>query len=372
MLQPIVRQFKDLGLSIGVQSVVIKGVTAVLRLILAGLVCRHFAPNQFVDFVLFLGFTSIIPFLDLGVGGIAFRRKLVNLDPQDLVGEEHLFFETFSRMFKLFGFYAILALGIKAFIPSSNFNPICALILFMRIPFILPNEYLFSKLKMRLVYSLEVIEHLLLVAFIGVGVQFLAESQLELGYAAVMAFFTLGYFSIFIRKKGWKIRYIKGDFQFSSDEWFHSLQAFLAAFFLVFIPYVVNHFNTIQDTYEFNIGFRLISIALGASLVVFNALFTRFLQIHQSGSRLPLKPFFTFLSLFVGFVAVSYFAVYEKTFQLMAGFSIENPLLHHLLFLWSICVFLFLGLDQILKTYSVRFSALVWIVFYFTSLVFVV
>lgn len=372
MIQPLVRQFQDLGLSIGAQSVLIKSVTAILRLILASFVCRYYSPKEFIDFVLFLGVTSIIPFLDLGIGGIAFRRKLVNSQNQDSKTEKFLFFETFSRMLKLYTTYTILLLGIKGIAFQLSFNPLTAVFLFMRIPFILPNEYLFSKLKMRLVYGLEVLEHLFLVVFVVIGVHFFNELMLELGYALVMILFTLGYFFVFLKKKGWKCRYLRGDFQFSSDEWFHSLQAFLVAFFLVFIPYIVNQFNSINDTYEFNIGFRLVSIALGSSMVVFNALFTRFLQIHQQGKPLPFKPFLAFLGIFVSVVSIAYFSFYEKTFFLMAGFSLENPILHHMLFVWSLCVFLFLGFDQILKTYSIRFSALIWLIFYLTALAFII
>ncbi len=361
MHEKLKKDFQNLALAIGIQSIGIKGITAILRFILIAFICRNYSPENFVKFTLFLGINSLVPFFDLGIGGIAFRKKILDaIQNQDDNLEKKIFFSAFFRLAKIYFFLALVVFFLFSY--QKLLNPVAISILFLRAPFCLPIEWLFANLKMRLAYGLEIVEQTLLLSMTFVIMENHTIEIIMIFYSALLLIYTIIVCILFLTIKKWFDFRSELRFYLSKEEIFAAIQAILVSGFLVYIPIIVNNCHDPIDTYEFNIGFRFISIGLGSALVLFNPIFNKVLYLKQCNEPIPVKTFILFLLVGVGIAAILYFLNYENFFFLLSGLIPENHLLHHYLFLWSACIFIFLGLDQLIKAFSLLLLFLCWIV----------
>jgi hypothetical protein len=362
---PAIKESIKLGFFTGFQSVLIKSITALIRLGLAALCCRNLLPPEFNFFMFFLGLVSVIPFLDLGIGGAFFRRKILYLEmesKQDLAKE--WFFFSFARLL-LLGFFLGSIFSLSIFLVFRKFQVLAIFLLFLRLPFSLPVEYFFAKSKMILVYSLEIIEQGLLLLAIYFGSQSLSMKELQLLYSTILFSMTLVVFFAFLKSKKWSLKLLFIDSFVHKEEMFFSLHTILSGSYLVFVPFIINFFRDPYDTYEFNIAYRLVSVGLGASMVFFNPVWNKMLARYHEKKFSNHRSYLFFLVWIALIGLLGWHMIYDKFFYLISGFTPTSTNLSFYLSIWSLTIFFFIGLDQILKTYSIKISLLFWVLLYF-------
>jgi hypothetical protein len=355
----------QLGIIAGIQSVLIKSVTAFIRLFFIAFLCHHLSPPLFLNGILFLGFISMTPFFDMGIGGSYFRRKSIEF----ILNEEQekkkvLFFICFSKLLRLYVVIGLVGSGLILCIKNFPIHPLAFFLSMIRVPFNVIIDALFAESKMGLAYAIEILEQMLLLFSTMIILQAFPGSSFQLSYSLTLFIFTVFSFSLFLKKKKWSFVWISSPFRIEKQEFFHGLQSFFSSSFLVFIPAMMNLTLDVDEVYEFNIAFRILTVLLGASMVLFNPIWNRLLiqQQKEGLNKLGGYLIFLFVMLFLGstFLVFSY----EKVFYLIGGFYPTDSHLIDLMIYLGCLLFLFLGLDQILKTICIKRSIVMWLTFY--------
>lgn len=355
MLKNIFSEFNQFGLLIGIQSILIKSITAVIRFFLTSILCKNYLPNEFKDWIIFLGIVSIAPFFDFGISGFPFRKKLI--ENTCLNAKKSLLSSAFYRLINL---YLVLSFGLiflgqffqKSFVYSTSLG-----LVFFRVPFGVYIEYLFAHDKMQIAYFIEIIEQTFLVLGIFLLNRKLSSEYLMFSYALSLFFFTVLSFGVFLKNIGWRLKKEAFIFNYSLNEATYSIHNLLSMGFLVFIPYMINKNLDVEDTIEFNIGFRIMTIGLGLCFVLFNPLTNYLIKKQKDASD---KSFFIYLTMLVAVAFLLYTTLYPWIFKVFSGFYPENTLLHHQLIVWTCCMVIFYGLDHLLKIFSVNCSIVGW------------
>ncbi len=362
--------FEDLkttGLSEGISSVAVKAAIAGVRLWALRAALKTGSESEFFSWTLFLGFVSVLPFLDFGIGGLSFRKKMLVAilnEPQE--EQKRLFSETFFRLLQLYFLYAIFLL----FLPLPMTWKIGGIALFCASPFRLITETLFAHSQMRLAYGIEFFEQMALAIQVSLMAPFARFDQVLIGYSLVFFCFHLSAFILFCLKNRWKEWNFRFGIFFNLSEAGHAVQAVLSTGFLFYFPYLMKRGVEVEDFHEFQVSFRLMSVGLGAALVFFNRLGNGYFIAYRHQESWPFRSYAVLLTGLFFFSLAVYGSTYPKIFHLFSGNAIVNPALHHQLFIWMWGLLLFYGLDGMMKQRSIQNSIFAWSNLYFTTIFF--
>ena len=362
MLNHLKRRFEYFGINYGLCSVALRAITTSIRLILIAVMCRTISKNDFLSLQIFFSVSACIPFFDLGIAGLAFRKRiLAPIDTGDKKVEEYVFSSTFFRLVKLYSRYAVIACLIALFF--KNISSIAIALMVLRYPLTLVIEYFISKSKVLIAYGLDFFEQFIALSILMIFFGILEVNQIQVLYSLILFCFHLFVFLIFIRNKNWQLtNHIFID-KVSKEETLNFVQNGLANSFFITAPFVVNFFYSQENAWEFHIGFRLFSLILGSIAIFFNPILSR-LIILDKNNFLPLKEYFF---LILGLASINlclWIYSYPDAFKLLSG---KYPMISS--FKWELGIigslfFLFLGLDQILKIKKMIISICVWVCIY--------
>lgn len=360
---------RKFGLLQGVNSVFIKILIACVRLFTIGVICRASSPELFRQQMLYLGFLSMVPFLDLGIGGGKFRLDMLGITSLDTDGHRKIFEMAFNKLCFIYLAYSLLTFLFFSFfkMPFSGW-PI--IFLFLRAPFNLFYEVLFSENRAEKAYFIEIVEQLLLASVTFISVTKFGIESFQSVYSSTYLFLAILWFSIFLKFKKWNLKIKISNFNIESEEIYFFFHSILSNGFLIFVLFVANYNTSGLDSYEFNVGFRIVSLIYGATLVVLNPIWNRIVKLGVTHSTLEIKNYIVMVMgcAIVGICA--FFICYQRLFCFIAGFQPQEVILRNYFAIWIFLIFIFLALDLIIKTVSVRRSIFLWILLYVGGLAF--
>jgi hypothetical protein len=328
----------------GLISVFLKLTATFFQLIALSYFCREVDQTIFSKFVLFQGIVSLLPYIDFGKGGLSLRKNLME------VSDEKVFFSRIWHIFLIYFVWWIIYVSV-----TREF--IFGLFLFMRIPFSMQADAFYAYGENQLRAALDFVEALTL----SILIFFLAHFGLDLFfskllYSAILFLNAVVAYFIFLKKRGWEaqnlLQYQSYRGIFTKIDLIHWIYTLVFSSYLVGFQWIVNTSYKGDQLFAFNAIFKLLSLCLGAFLILLNPL------IHVLKKENVMKQASLKVLFLVIVIASSLLVFGNKSYCFFTGKTIQEPWLMYAMIFWMATTAYLFFIDHYLRLYHILLSVI--------------